>query len=248
MGGFALLMDSYPNFMDKAAALDKAFAGFIKGKSVAVMARGASLESCDGEHVDSFDVVVRMHRPMPGVKEDLAWECPPFVPVDWQERVGTRTDIFYHDFNGVTEEVLHRYLAAFFEEGGRFLCVDYQNFNAQRHSATHRYIESKIHPVRKVRPELYWHLHEQGLSHALSGTEILCDVLGCDPVSVFVAGFAGRGEVIGGDSKLERDLGFIRQLYLERDNISVDGMMQEIFDAADEADESYTPYWRRARS
>ena len=83
--------------------MNEEFAAYLDGKSVAIVGR-ANLDDLEqGDKIDSYDVVVRMHHPLPYVPKDS-----PYFPVEheykgfnfnypehWKKRIGARTDIFY---------------------------------------------------------------------------------------------------------------------------------------------------------
>ena len=53
------------SFYDEQRQLDLDFAEYLKGKRVAIVGKGVREDTADGDFIDSFDVVVRIHWPFP---------------------------------------------------------------------------------------------------------------------------------------------------------------------------------------
>lgn len=232
-----MIIADVPKILAKQQKHDEEFAEFLKGKSVAVCGRGNSLERCDGTYIDSFDVVVRIHGPIPGIKDEINWQPEPdFVPEAWHDRIGRKTDIFYHDLNGVSERRCHQVFDSFFEHGGKFVGVDFTNFNTHKHPQTHSYIENEICMVRKTNPSIYFYLHKHLGSRPMAGTEILVDIIMHDVSLVYICGMARIDHMpynASYDKDSKNDDRFIHGLVIEHDNIIVDSVMEKVYEEYD---------------
>ena len=93
------------NFEEMTPTLHVEFAEFLRGKRVAMVGKGVCPDIAQGEYIDSFDIVVRVHWPIPyhndilpgdrsEDKPGIKWDPPPFMPPHWQHILGKRTDIF----------------------------------------------------------------------------------------------------------------------------------------------------------
>ena len=108
------------NFKQIKPELDREFAAYLSGKTVAIVGRADMHNIKQGALIDSHDVVVRIHWPIPyhagaGEHDDslvttqLKWDPPPFVPTKWQEYVGEQTNIFYTSIHDGGESLVPRH-------------------------------------------------------------------------------------------------------------------------------------------
>ena len=224
--------------------LDDAFAAFLQSKTVAIVGRSGIDTLQQGDKIDSYDVVARVHWPIPyhaGVKPEdrseerteMKWDPPPFVPKKWQSIVGSRTDIFYTSIAGGGEQWCQDIINTFLSESGRFICNESPHSQRARAQGTLR----SYNPVRNVATELYCFLYEILDSQPLEGTIAIADILRHNIDSVYLTGFpcfisneAPRGRREGG-RKSYHDFVFLREL---RNNhptrIEVDPHMAELFE------------------
>lgn len=235
-------------FLSTHRKLDNRFAKYLRGKSVAILGRGPSLASCSADVIDSYDVVVRVHRPAP----IESWWPPPFVQPEWRERVGHRTDIFYTSFDYAKEppdteqvEFLGRMFTTFMAEGGSFICKPHPHYAVTDILANNR-MRELWGELRYVGLGLYFNLWKIMGYPPFPGTLVVADILAHDVTSVFIGGMtcycerhpAGIAEA-GRMSKA--DFNFIRNCYRYHDNVSVDPMMEELFDTLDGAISACAP-------
>ena len=206
----------------------------LNGKTVAIMGHGRSQKVCCGAFIDTHDVVVRMHVPCD--ISNAEWSPPPFIPNEWQPYIGKRTDIFFHNFN-----INVRYLCAvsrtwnaFEAEGGKLWCVDWANFGLERHWDCHKAIDREITYVQKPDMNVVFWLYDKLGGKPLSGTEIIVNILRSSVKSAFIAGvtcFMESGvpcTSYGLDSA--RDFEFLRKLWETHENLTVDPVMEKLFE------------------
>lgn len=130
--------------------VDEKFADYLKGKSVAFVGRSEYMKTLEqGELIDSYDVVVRIHNVMPynsaATAERLQREQPNmlemfaysysdwswyggFVPPEWHKYLGARANIFYFGRTyGIKPGQLQWFkqmLDSFWKAGGKFVASD----------------------------------------------------------------------------------------------------------------------------
>lgn len=131
--------------------VDAAFQEYVRGKSLAVVGRAEYLKTIEqGELIDSFDIVVRVHNPVPYNSADEArrimketrsssthaysrasWDySKEFVPRELWPKVGKRVDVFYFNVFGVKSDPPSRLegflkmIASFKRAGASFLCSE----------------------------------------------------------------------------------------------------------------------------
>lgn len=214
--------------------LNNELAEFLDGKSVAILGRGPVLNRLSADLIESYDVIVRMHRPIPGGKRDYHWGVSPFVPEEWQCKIGKRTDVFFHDWNGVDRDVVRAHVESFKSDGGRFLCVDVQNYNPNNFEY-HSWIDKELMLVRKPNYVVWHYLSSLIKDRVHAGTEIVYDILSFNVKSVFLGGLTTRFAAGGGkgDKSTEAVLANARAFYLLRQShgnkIAVDAEMEASF-------------------
>lgn len=221
------------------------FAEYLDGKSVAILGRGPSLQCCDRGTVESYDVVVRVHRPAPVE----AWWPPPLVQPEWQERVGSRTDIFYTSIGEVTEDFMERVVTAFQKEGGTFLCRPHPVYALA--SQKWCMLTETFMQVRYVDIGLYFDLMKGidftdtfKLTHRLGatpfpGTLAVADILSHNVKEAFIGGmtcYCDRSDVgIIESTRISKcDFNYLRSLREQHpDKIKVDPQMDKLFKTVD---------------
>lgn len=185
-------------FQSNQHNLDRAFAEYLEGKTVAIVGR-ANLDQEQGDLIDSHDVVVRMHSALPYTREAspgeysgwdkdekvTAWTWPPFVPEEWQSRIGKRTSIFYHKFRAGPPDWLKSNVDAFRADGGKFFCVaTFENANSLESTNIWEFI-----PVRYLNPEHFLRTILVVGTRPMPGTLIITDILRHNVKSAYITGF-----------------------------------------------------------
>lgn len=211
---------------------------------MAILSRGPSLAECDAETVESYDTVVRVHRPAP---IDLWWP-PPLVQEDWQAKVGKRTDVLYTSFGftsdqplAVQEDFITRVVTAFVDEGGAVLCRPEPSY-AMHFSMIEasKFIE-RMAPLRYVAISLFEHLRASLNAVPYPGTCALADVLAYEPSNIFVGGMtcyldASPVGIIEAAHTSKADFNYIRKLWRTHPiSIRIDPVMEGLFETTDES-------------
>ena len=225
--------------------LEKKFESLIRGKSVAILGRGPSLAACDADTVESYDTVVRVHRPAP---IDLWWP-PPLVQPEWQAKVGKRTDILYTSFGidtnsprAVQEEFINRVVTSFLEEGGAIICrpepIYALHFSVQCASE----LIEVMTPLRYVTYSMFKELKQAIGATPYPGTCALADVLTYGPSTVFIGGMtcyvdaSPIGIIESGNHTSKADFNFIRNLWRPHPiTVKIDPVMERLFEITDES-------------
>lgn len=232
--------NTFREFINGWTRMNEDFAAYLDGKSVAIVGR-ANLEGLEqGDKIDSYDVVVRMHYPLPYVPKDSSYfpvehEYKGFnfnYPKHWKKRIGARTDIFY--------------LSDLEDDSVALAAKDLDNMKPIRYACCEpdcsMFLASQLAEQRFVRFITYGHVsccaNLLG-SVPLKGTSIICDILKHRVEKVYLTGFpcwitpAGRiseGYDPNGmpGSKPWNDFNFLKKLsYHER--VEIDPLMQEQF-------------------
>lgn len=173
------------------------FADYLRGKRVAMVGKGAPEHERQGDFIDLFDVVVRVHWPIPyhadikpgdrsEDKPGLKWDPPPFVPEKWQPIVGKKTHIFYTSLHGGDRNWCKSIVDAFAADGGKFICEVHPGIMP-------RPPEGKLmehYPVRQLVPELYYHLRQSIVSEPFGGTIAIADICRHEVTEVYLTGFS----------------------------------------------------------
>ena len=210
-------------------------ATFLKGKSVCIVANGP--KGVDGKFIDSHDVVVRMNIPHKDCrKPTVGWNPPPFIPLQYQEELGKRTDIFYHSFNFHKKHlgIVQRAWEAFRDEGGKYWCITPPNFSPHIHENLDLYklIDEHCTVVRKPDTDFVWYIDRKYNARMLSGGFIILDILAFDIKSLYVTGYAKwihKTPDGGIDTKIVlEELRVIRELWLEH-RFGVDPICEKDF-------------------
>lgn len=219
-------------FDEHAKRLDEEFAEYLNGKSVAIVGRANLHQMEQGEKIDSYDVVVRVHRVVPQTKDYRDGENPAkydkdpayeFIPQPWQPFVGKRCNIFYHRYRG----------------GGRFLRLCIEKFEAAGGVMWCHMLFgppdakfTELHGRTAIRYVSLEHLYNVAARVGripLAGTTIICDILKHNVTKVYITGFPCHfdAERITGKPSLP-DLQFLGRLHGER-RIEFDPLMVGLF-------------------
>ena len=225
-------------FEDKYNALDDDFRDYLKGKRVAIIGRAALDNLEQGEWIDSHDVVVRVHQVIPYEgytvpAEAPRWEYPPFVPIEWQSRIGSKCSVFYHkefhppNFSGL--------VTAFNEAGGRFLCHEYLE-NLWSYSCVEI---RKMAPCRYLTNDHFLNVMEVVGDLPYAGSLIIGDLLRHDIKSLYFTGFPTMYQADGTllpDEWIQQNkymnfmnINWLRSLWRTYDDITTDSNMESLF-------------------
>lgn len=230
--------------------LERQFESLIRDKSVAILSRGPSLAECDADTVESYDTVVRVHRPAP----IDAWWPPPLIQSEWQAKVGKRTDILYTSF-GITddkprevqEEFIKRVVSSFLEEGGTMLCRPEPLYALHVSVLRASNLIEWMTPLRYVNYALFKELTDAIGATPYPGTCVLADVLAYEPSNVFIGGMtcyvdASPVGIIEEGHTSKADFNFIRKVWRSNPNtVKIDTVMEHLFRTTDEFVPSKAP-------
>lgn len=232
--------NTFQGFINNWTRMNEEFAAYLDGKSVAIVGR-ANLDSLEqGDKIDSYDVVVRMHHPLPYVPKDSPYfavehEYNGFnfnYPEHWKKRIGARTDIFY--------------LSDLEDDSVALAAKDLDNMKPIRYvccePGCNMFLAAQLAEQRFVRFVTHGHVscctNLLG-SVPLKGTSIICDILKYRVEKVYLTGFPcwimPNGQISEEYdpngmpvSKPWNDFNFLKKLsYHER--VEVDPPMQEQF-------------------
>ncbi len=227
------------NFADKHNDLDHQFGDYLNDKSIAIVGR-AGLDDLDqGEWIDSHDVVVRIHSPVPYAgyivpHEAPEWTYSPFVPEEWQSRVGSHVNVFYHKEFHVSG--MEKLLPAFERAGGRFLGVEYSGNLWSYHCSEVR----RLAPCRYLTNDHFLNMMDVVGDIPFAGSVAIGDILRHDIKSLYITGFptffTADGTLLP-DKWVQKNRGmnfknidWLRRLCDQYDAITADSNMQVIFD------------------
>lgn len=234
-------------FDDMTERLNREFGDYLRGKRVAMVGKGAREEIVQGNYIDSFDVVVRVHWPIPyhgdilpgdrsEDKPGIKWDPPPFVPEKWQPILGKKTNIFYTSIVDASSKWCKLIVDSFVDEGGKFI--------NEIHPGVFTYLpKGKLiehFPVRQVTPKLYYHLLNTLNSEPYGGTLAIMDIARHEVESIYLSGFPCfiSAETPDGITKNKpnrrtvpyNDFRFLRNFVFQNSNrVSVDDYMAYVF-------------------
>ena len=222
----------FQSFINNWTRQDEEFAEYLDGKSVAILGRAHLDDLEQGEKIDSYDVVVRMHQAVPYTTRDMNWDGIFFyVPTEWQPLIGKRTDIFYID--DTKKEMLDIASQKTFDDIKeiQFVCCQ---------KDCNMFLVCRMAEHRMVRLMTYDHddlCSQLVKSRPLKGTAVICDILKHKVENVYLTGFHCWIEDLGGVSKQYKpmpgarpwnDFNFLKKLsYNER--VEVDPLMATKF-------------------
>lgn len=241
------------NFHDKTDELDDQFADYLKEKSVAVVGVSALDDLEQGELIDSHDVVVRVHSPIPypgnagyidrvesGLEPD--WHTPSFVPDKWQSRIGSRVNVFYH--KEFFPACMERLLKLFYGAGGTFLCVEYSG-----NLCSYKCVQlRRMAPCRYLTNDHWLNSMEAVGDIAYAGSIVIVDILRHDIKSLYLTGFPTMLERDGTlhpavprreHHMVFKNFDWIRNLCRNHQGITTDSNMQGLFNIVPNTWEEY---------
>ncbi len=230
-------LHALPGFKEHTPRLDKEFAKYLNGKTVAIVGRSSLHNLEQGDYIDQFDVVVRMHDRVPyhPGQQEPPYQMPPFVPEEWHPRIGRRVNIFYQKFRGGWEEHIKKHVDAFREDGGRFFCCEQpSNCNTFESLIVQKFIKTRYISLEHILNTIA----QVGI-RPFAGTVVISDILRHYIKAAYVTGFPCFLDVDEYDPNHEKwqpsqeaciaNLKFIKQLSCY-EHISVDSVMQELFE------------------
>lgn len=243
------------DILRKSAATDRSFSQYLDGKTVAIVGRGPSANDDCGKHIDSHDVVVRVHRAIPLehydappedgeiVKERAKWGKPePFVPEAWQDKVGVKANIFYNSLGPhVPMSFFNSLIRGLHAAGGRFVSSDSPH-NITRYVKELLLFENCGFDIRTLSAEKYAHVASILGSTPYKGTAVIADIVSYNIKSLWLTGFDcmhsldwHRGWNEPQYDKCSRnDFKFIRNLWSEHAWIEVSPKLKKLFEAVPE--------------
>ena len=225
--------------------LNKKFADYLRGKSVAIVGRSGIHDIEQGEFIDSHDIVVRIHQIVPyspsdaEVRDNLGnpgnnpTVASMMVPQKWQTFIGQRVNVLYHRIRRAPENGFWGTSPNIFRaSGGRFLCNAstggqhlWEDAGAQAHFQ-----------VQYVSWELKSALQLAFRKPPLGSTICIADVLGHNIDSAYLIGFLcyfdrefSFPSIWKNTTPSVEDLRFISNLAND-DRVIVDARMQMLFD------------------
>lgn len=225
-----------PGFKEHTPRLNEEFARYLEGKTVAIVGRSSLHNLEQGDYIDQFDVVVRMHDYVPCHPGQLkrTYKIPPFVPEEWHSRIGRRVNIFYQKFRGGSEEHIKKRVNAFREDGGRFFCCEEPaNCNTFKSLIVQRFIRTRYISLEHILNTIA-HVG----TRPFAGTLVISDIVRHNIKAAYLTGFPCFLDMDEYDPDHETkrpsqedciaNLKFIKQLsYYE--HISVDSVMEGLF-------------------
>ena len=242
------MFESIYTYENNQADINRRFTEYLAGKSVAIVGRWGPQNLELGKHIDSHDVVVRIHNTGPstminsdgnlGHRKHMTVSVPessvPFY--------GARADIWYHRIKGDVDEFIKRgivdertrtCIAEFKDNGGKFLCVD------DPHPFPLRFIIPCLAmETRFIDLALYAHLGLLLKKQLVEpGIVIVCDILTQPIKSAYITGlpcyFDELSKEVYPPERLNglqdiNELSFINDL-AKHDRVTVDPEMQSLF-------------------
>ena len=223
-------------FLERSLNLNLEFAKIIENKSVAIVGRIGVEGLHQGIYIDSFDVVIRFHNPLPRTrhtydKHGWKFDANNFIPPPWHHDIGQNTHIFYQSMRGGAEWWLKSFVESFRNNGGQLLCCEhYENCNVAGSNTIRKFT-----PIRYLTNEFYLDCMNLVGSRPLSSTLIIADVLRYNPRELFITGcpcFVTPVDASGKDFHSHRsrnDFVFLKILTQKHASITVDSYMNDLF-------------------
>lgn len=235
------------DFKEKTPQLDKAFAEYLDGKSVAIVGRNGIHDMKQGEFIDSHDVVVRMSHVIPYCPDysmkKVRNERDPvksgeFIPRCWRPIIGSIVNIMYpHGVRTNDGIYLQRWIELFQEAGGMFLCDDQVTAADKLEDG---YIKQYA-PVRYVSWELRYNLvraidkmtNGKAIGAPLRGTVICADIARHNVTSIYITGLTCFYATHLSEQKRLHpscygDLKYLSE-FVKHDKVTCDAVMASLF-------------------
>ena len=231
-------------YKNSESDIDRRFAEYLDGKTVAIVGR-ANLHTLEqGEFIDSHDVTVRVHSVIPYTPDNQGIKTvQSHVPDEWKPIVGSRVDILYHRLlsdskkwadTGKIHPHLIQQINEFWEQGGRFICHEDPKPFPLRYA-----IPSLIAEIRYPSLALYAHLVVELRKDLVEpGIIAICDVLSHNIKSAYITGFPcyfdetrkHRTDLSRWDEVQDiKELQFLYKLS-KHDNVTFDPLMINLFE------------------
>ena len=185
---------SYPN---RNEWLNREFAEYLDGKTVAIVGRAGIHEMVQGDFIDAHDIVVRVHYMVPYNPSDEVHpdnvESPfnnpvkigQMIPEDWKPIIGSRVNVFYHRLRRPQTDFWAKFQEIFAAAGGQFLCNDSSSAQTSWQDA----FPQAFMPVRYVSWELTSELRLEMQTYPLAGSICVADILSHNVKSAYITGF-----------------------------------------------------------
>ena len=173
--------------------VDERFADYLKGKSVAIVGRAEYLRTMEqGALIDSYDVVVRLHKPPPYLENNphppWAWNDA-FVPPELQPMLGKRVDVLYINvFYPGNQEWIESMLNSFQSAGGKFIANENPS-NARDGFPNKRIAELLDGKIHHVTAEEERQLDRAIGKWPLVGTVAVNDIISHDVGTAYITGY-----------------------------------------------------------
>ena len=228
--------------------IHKRFADYLRGKRIAMVGKGAPKDIIQGDYIDSFDVVVRVHWPipyhdgiLPGVRSEdeprIKWDPPPFVPEKWQPVLGKKTHIFYTTIAHADPKWCQSIVKTFEREGGKFICESNPGLMMKPREGRLAW----TYEVRQTTHEVFMKMKTQLGSEPFGGTLAIFDICSHEVKEVYLTGFPCFISDKTPDGMTNKkpnprtvplnDFRWIRQLVKDNpERMKVDSYMQYVFE------------------
>ena len=234
------------------ARMNKAFAEYLEGKTVAIVGRAYMKGLEQGDFIDSHDVVVRFNRVIPyredydGRKEMInkhkfkhyAYEWfnydikeNSFVPEGWHTRLGRKTNVYYNRLRNGNPEWIKQYLDKFYADGGKFIC-----FGLHGMPHIHYATIDALTDIRYLDWEIIIKTTALVGDSPLEGTWAIVDVLSHNVKNAYITGFPCYCNTEDMNPGLEHgrkpyygDLKFLASLK-DTGRVSFDSNMESLFE------------------
>ena len=228
-------------YVKRQAELNRRFAEYLDGKTVAIVGRANLHQLEQGEFIDSHDVVVRVHGMIPYAPTTLNIQktIRSYVPDGWKSIIGSRVDILYHrigfpkqsERSDDVPESFVKEVDMFWAQGGQFICHENPKPFPLRYA-----LLNVVAEVRYLDLELYNHLTLKFKRNTVNpGIVIIADILSHSIKSAYITGFPCYFDDVVFDMnhaslRSLNELRFLRDLS-KHQRVTFDPLMHELFEA-----------------
>lgn len=218
--------------------------GIIENRRVAIVGRATYLsEREQGNFIDSHDVVVRIHNPLPHPTKNrdmaIQWGNDSFIPRAWHSRIGSKTTLFAADLAHRPHGEVRRLFQYFIETGGQ-MCVMHKFYNITESIRQIDIIQDEFVPVHLASIDNFIQLSRRmDYAFPLPGTLLIYEILQYNPKSLYHTGFScfqddtrlgAQAEVtLARQHHPLLDLRFLRHITTHNDHITTDDFMMNLF-------------------
>lgn len=224
---------------------EKTLKELIEDKTVAVVGRSQYLADIEqGDFIDSHDVVIRIHNPLPHPQQPrdilINDDTDSFVPEDWHNQIGRNTQMFAGDLayqNHFTTRDIFRH----FRKTGGKLCIVHKFYNVVESIRQIDIIQDEFMPVYIASLDNFIVLSRQmDYAFPLPGTLLIYEILRCNPKTLYHTGFSCFQDDMRLTAQAEvtlarqhhpiLDLRFLRGITTLHDCITTDEFMMSLFE------------------